>query len=337
MLSVMSILDKLCQIKSPSGYEKDMAKHICELAEKEGLFCKTDALGNLIVHRKGDGMRCVLEAHMDTTGIMATYIDENGYVRFDTLGKVSAEDICGAQIEFLNGVCGTVSCEGKTDDSKRKISSMFIDIGAKDEKSARECVLPGDAAVFCGKIKKLADGRISAPYLDNRVGCAIVLWTMLSLKKTDYDVYAVFSTQKEVGNRGAKTAVYALDADFAIVVDATPSFDTPNPSHFGETKLSKGPAIKIMDAAFVAHPEIISALSETADKCKIEVQREVVPTERTNGGINTVSSGLPTGGVSVPVRYMHTPCEVADSEDITISAKLLLNTLEGNSVFFKKA
>lgn len=337
MLSVMSILDKLYQVKSPSGYEREMAKVISELAEKAELSCSADSLGNLIVHKKGDGKRCILEAHMDTTGLMATYIDENGFVRFDALGKVSAEDICGASVEFLNGISGTVACEGKCEEAKRKISSMFIDIGAKSADSAKSCILPGDAAVFCGKVKKLADGRIAAPYLDNRIGCAIALWTMMNLKKSDYDVYAVFSVQKEVGNRGAKTAAYALDADFAIVIDATPAPDTPNPANFGETKLSEGPAIKIMDAAFVAHHEIVLALSETAEKNKIVYQREVVPAERTNGGINTISSGLPTGGISVPVRYMHTPCEVADTEDITFTAKLLLNTLENNAVFFTKA
>ncbi len=333
MISLKKILDKLCATKSPSGYENEIAEVITEIATSAGLECSRDTLGNLIVHKKGAGKKCILDAHLDTTGVMATYIDENGYVRFDAIGGLSASDIQNAEVEFLNGTPGKITYEEKCELSKRKIDTLFIDIGAKDEKEAREKVLPGDAAVFSGELRCLCGNRISAPYLDNRLGCAILLHTLLSLKKCEYDVYGVFTVQEEVGLRGAKTAAYEIDADFAIVLDVTDSFDMPEHKGHGETKLSEGAAIKVMDRAFVAHPAIVSALVSAAEKGKIPYQRDVVTAGGTDGGSITLSrGGVPTGGISVPVRYMHTPCEVADMDDVQSVAKLLLYALENHCI-----
>lgn len=333
MISLKKILDKLCTVKSPSGYEGAMVEVISEIATDAGLECTRDELGNLLVHRKGVGKRCLLDAHMDTTGVMATYIDENGYVRFDALGGLSATDIQNVEVEFLNGTRGRISYEEKCEVEKRNISSLYIDIGAKDEAEARKFVLPGDAAVFAGGVRELSGDRIVAPYLDNRLGCAILLHALLSLKKCEYDVWGVFAAQEEVGLRGAKTAAYTIDADFAIVLDVTDSLDTPEHKGYGETKMSGGAAIKIMDRAFVAHPAIVSALESAAEKGKIPYQRDIIMVGGTDGGsINLTRGGVPTGGISVPVRYMHTPCEVADMEDVEAAEKLLLYALENHCI-----
>lgn len=333
MISLRKILDKLYTVKSPSGYENAVAEVISEIAKDGGLECSRDALGNLIVHRKGVGKKCLLDAHMDTTGFMATYIDANGYIRFDALGGLLPSDIQNAEVEFLNGTRGKISYEEKCEPEKRKTSSLFIDIGAADEAEARKFVLPGDAATFTGEVRDLCGGRIAAPYLDNRLGCAILLHALLSLKKCEYDVWGVFAAQEEVGLRGAKVAAYAVDADFAIVLDVTDSFDVPEQKGFGETKLSGGAAIKVMDRAFVAHPAVTSALLSAAEKAKIPYQRDIVTAGGTDGGsINLTRSGVPTGGISVPVRYMHTPLEMADMGDVQSAEKLLLYALENHCI-----
>ena len=155
----------------------------------------------------------------------------------------------------------------------------------------------------------------------------------ISRDKCEYDVYGVFSSQEEVGLRGAKTAAFAIDADFSIVLDVTASFDAPGHEGHGETKLSQGAAIKVMDRAFVAHPAITSALISAAEKENIPYQRDVITVGGTNGGsINLSRGGVPTGGISVPVRYIHTPCEVADWADVESSAKLLVSTLENHCI-----
>ncbi len=333
MLSIKEILKKLCAVSSPSGFEGEASELICALAEAEGLECKKDAMGNLIVHRGGTGKKCLLAAHMDTTGLLATFIDENGFVRFDAIGGLSVEQLHNIPVKFLNGVSGTVSYEEKVKRSERKMTSMFIDIGASDEKSAKEKVLPGDAAVFDGALRELSGGKICAPYLDNRIGVCIALWAMCNLRDCEYDVYAAFTVQEEVGCRGAKTAAFETDADFSIVLDVTDSCDTPGFSGYGETKIGCGVAIKVMDRAFIAHPDIVSALSETAEKENIPYCKDVITVGGTDGGsIHLTKNGIPTGGISVPVRYMHSPCEVADMSDIEKSASLLLKTLETNAI-----
>ena len=329
MLSIREILDKLYSVKSPSGFEGKMADVISKIAEEAGLDCRRDALGNLIVHRKGTGKKCLIDAHMDTIGFLATFIDEKGFVRFGSLGGFDVPDLHNVPVEFENGTCGVISYEQKTALKERKISSMFIDIGAKNEEDAKKYVLPGDAAVYSGGIRELSGGKISAPYLDNRLGVAIVLFTICSLEETEYDVYAAFTVQEEVGLRGAKTAAFGIDADFAVVVDVTDSCDTPGFDGFGEVKMSEGAAIKIMDRAAIAHPAIVSALCETAEKENIKYTRDIITIGGTDAGsIHTSGNGVPTGGISVPVRYIHSPCEVADMSDVEASAELLIKALE---------
>ncbi|MBR5542880.1 MAG: M20/M25/M40 family metallo-hydrolase [Oscillospiraceae bacterium] len=329
MTDLYEILEKLYAVKSPSGFEGDMATLITKILKKAGISCKTTPMGNLIAHKKGVGKKCLLDAHMDTTGFVATFIDEDGFIRGDMLGGLSLCDLHDIPVEFLNGTRGVLSYERKTKFGDRTMASMFIDIGAKDGKDARGKVLPGDGATFCGKPEKLSGTKVRAPYLDNRIGCAILIYTLLNLKECPYDIYAVFSVQEEVGLRGAKSAAFGIEPDFALVIDVTSSCDTPGFDGKGEVKLSRGAAIKVMDRAFIAHPEIVSALCETAKKENIPCQRDVLTDGGTDGGsIHTTKLGVPTGGISVPTRYIHTPCEVCDMSDAENVAQLLIRSLE---------
>ncbi len=333
MADYISVLKKLIAAKAPSGFEKNAASVISSFAEELSLEVSSDALGNLIVHRKGVGKKVLLDAHMDTTGFLATSIDDKGFVRFDMLGGLETADLANIPVEFLNGVSGTVSYELKSDAKDRKISSFFIDIGAQDKKSAEALVLPGDAAVFSGKARILAKKRISAPYLDNKIGCAVLLSVLSELSECKYDVYAVFSVQEEVGCRGAKTAAFAIEPDFAITLDVTDSGDTPGFDTACEVKLGGGAAIKIMDKAAIANPAVVSALIETAEKEKIPYQRDVTVSGGTDSGSISLSrGGVPTGGISVPVRYMHSPTETAELSDIESCIKLLSAVLETHAL-----
>ena len=329
------ILKRLCGTSSPSGFEQKTAEEIINIAEALGLSCETDALGNVIVRRSGVGKCVMIDAHMDTTGFLATYTDENGFVRFDMIGGLSVNDFCNTPIKFLNGTRGSISFETGSDEKKRKTDSFYIDIGADGADSAKRLVTAGDAAVFSEKLRKLAKNRICGPYLDNRIGCAVVLSALSKLDKCQYDVCAVFSVQEEVGCRGAKTAAYAVEADYAVVVDVTDSNDTPGCKTKSDVKLGSGVAIKIMDTEAIAHPMIVSALCETAEREKIPYTRDVVSAGGTNAGsIHLTRSGIPTGGISIPVRYMHSPCETADLSDAENAEKLLVSVLENHAFMF---
>lgn len=329
------ILKRLCGTSSPSGFESKTAEEIINIAEEMGLSAEKDALGNVIVRRKGVGKRVLIDAHMDTTGMLATYTDEDGFLRFDMIGGLSKRDLYNTPVKFLNGTRGSISFETASDEKTRKISSFYIDVGAENAADAQKLVKAGDAAVFAEKLKKLAKNRVCGPYLDNRLGCAVVLSALSKLQKSEYDVYAVFSVQEEVGCRGAKTAAYAVGADYALVVDVTDSNDTPNCETKNGVKLGSGAAIKIMDTEAIAHPMIVSALCETAEKEKIPYTRDVVSAGGTDAGsIHLTRSGIPTGGISIPVRYMHSPCETADLNDAESAERLLVSALENHAFVF---
>ncbi len=329
MIDVTKILKKLCSAKSPSGFEGEARAVICEFLDKLKVPYYTDALGNLIAHREGSGKRGLIDAHMDTTGFLATLIDDKGFIRFDMLGGLEVSDLCNTPVEFLNGAQGTISCEMKVEAKDRKIDSFFIDIGASDKASASKIVSPGDAAVYSGALRTISGERVCAPYLDNRLGCAVLLCALGALSKCDYDLYFVFSAQEEVGCRGAKTAAFDINPDFSITVDVTDAGDTPGFDGNTEVSLGSGAAIKIMDKGTIAHPAIVSALEDTAKKFKFPYCRDIITSGGTNAGsIHLSRGGVPTGGISIPLRYMHSPCEVAALSDIDACIRLLKEALD---------
>ncbi len=317
----MKHLTTLLNTMAPSGAEKARRAVIESIAKPFADEITTDALGNLIVHKKGDGAKVMLCAHMDTIGMIATRV-ENGFVRFGALGGLNVSDLQNIPVRFENGTCGVLSYDGKVPAKDRKLHNCFIDVGDGT-------VEVGDCAVFDGEMRKLGEHKISAPYLDNTLGCAILLEVLEQLKKTDYDVYFVFTVQEEVGLRGAKTAAFGIEPKYAIAVDVTDTGDLPETDVQMETKLGGGAAIKIMDRSIVCHPKMVQILKETAEKEGIPYQSEVLTAGGCDAGaIHLSGGGVITGGVSVPVRYVHSPCETADLRDARAAVKLLTAVLE---------
>ncbi len=317
----MTHLETLLQTMAPSGAEDARREAIKQIAAPFADEITTDALGNLIVHKKGDGDKVLLSAHMDTIGMIATRV-ENGFVRFGALGGLSVSDLQNIPVRFENGVEGVLSYDGKVPAKERKLHNCFIDIGDAS-------VQVGDRAVFAGDLRKLGEHKISAPYLDNTLGCAILLEVLQKLGETEYDVYFVFTAQEEVGLRGAKTAAFGIAPKFALAVDVTDTGDLPETNIVMETKLGGGAAVKIMDQSIVCHPKMVAALKDCAEKNGIAYQSEVLTAGGTDAGaIHLSGSGVITGGVSIPVRYIHSPCETADLRDCDAAVKLLRCVLE---------
>ena len=333
MLDALKILERLAPLPSPSGEETPVAEAIREIASPFAEDIRTDTLGNLIVHRPGAGQRVLLAAHMDTTGVIATHIDEHGFLRFGQIGGLSHEDLLNIPVRFTNGVEGVISCDGKVKATDRKLLHYYIDIGAADAAQARQLVSPGMRAVFFGGVRRLGEHRVCAPYLDNRAGCAVLLMALSSLAQTEYDVSFVFTVQEEVGLRGAKCAAFALEPDWALAVDVTDTGDTPEPGYTTHVSLGKGPAVKIMDRSAVSHPLVARALTETAARHGICCQQEIMTDGGTDAGaIHLSRGGVRTGGIAIPTRYIHSPCETADLRDLLASAELLLHVLENNAL-----
>jgi len=307
----------------PSGRENRVAEVVTQMIKDKVDEISSDAMGNLIAVKKGSGKKIMLAAHMDEIGLIITTIDDKGFLRFGTVGGVLPLISLGQRVVFENGLTGVVWYEESIESMKdAKIDKMYIDIGAKTREQARELVEIGDMAVFEGRPVE-QNGLIISKALDDRVGCAILAELARRCPATDNEIYYVFTTQEEVGLRGARTAAYAIRPDLAIAIDVTRTGDTPK-SKPGAVSLGEGPAIKVKDNSVIAHPRIRERLVDCARENGIPFQFEVVDKGGTDAGsIHITAGGIPSGGVSIPTRFIHSASEIVDIEDVENAARLL--------------
>lgn len=322
-----SLLERLTQTYAPSGIEKAIADQISEVLRP---YCDTltqDKLGNLIAVRKGSGKKIMVAAHMDEIGVMVTHIDKNGFLRFTTVGGVHVNELPHRRVQFQNGRTGVISVEKLEKPTDLKLSKLYLDIGAKNQEEAAQIVRIGDSAVFIGQF--VHDGsRILSKALDNRVGCFVAI-EALKRVQSEHEISFAFTVQEEVGLRGAQTAAFALEPDVAIAVDVTLTGDTPK-AHPMEVKLGGGVAIKVFDRSMITPPKVKQWMAETAEKQQIPYQWEVLEFGGTDSGaIHLTKGGIPAGVLSVPTRYVHSPSEMIDSQDVEAAVNLLVALLEG--------
>ena len=316
-------------IFGPSGDEELIRNFISELVSEYADEIKTDALGNLIVHKKGPGKKIMLAAHMDQIGLMATAVEESGYVRFAPIGGVSPSTLVNQKVVFKNGVIGVVSMEGKDCTASGPVSKFFIDIGTGSREETEELISPGDNCIFYAPAVELANDMISSPYLDNRVSCAVLIEVLRSLKALQYDAYFVFTTQEEVGLRGAKAAAFGIMPDLGIAIDVTGTGDIINPAHIMSVKLGAGPTVKIKDASVICSPMVRRLLEQTAEKHQIPYQPEILEYGGTDtASIQLTGAGIPAGCISIPTRYIHSMSETCSMSDVENAARLLTALLE---------
>ncbi|MBN1537958.1 MAG: M42 family metallopeptidase [Anaerolineales bacterium] len=334
-----SLIKKLTSVTGPSGYEKNIRQVIQDEIEptvkKSGWQARVDALGNLIVSTpepKAGGLKIMLSAHMDEIGLIVTHVDEDGFARFTTIGGVRPLNCVGGHVRFVNGAVGVI---GQEDSHQPKnapaIDQMYIDLGMADRKNCP--VKVGDVAAFERPPIDLGKRMVSKA-MDDRVGVAILIETMRQMKSTPHQVFFVFSAQEEVGVRGAITAAYGIDPDIGLALDVTRTGDTPKGIKM-EVALGRGPAIKVRDSGMLADPRLVELLVQTSHKAKIPYQMEVLEAGSTDArAIQLTRAGVPAGCLSIPCRYIHSPSEMIDLDDVTHTVKLLLVLLQ-NSIELK--
>jgi putative aminopeptidase FrvX len=322
-----NLIQKLVESIGPSGYETAVRNLVRAEVEKLADDIQVDALGNLIT-RKGkkaaNGSRIMLAAHMDEIGVIATHVDDNGFVRFTTIGGVRPNTQIGGRVRFVNGVQGTIQGEKIDADKQHKFEQMYIDVGAD---SRADCpVKVGDVAAFDRPFLDLGK-RLMSKAMDDRIGVAVLIEVMRNLKTTPHELYFVFSTQEEVGLRGATTAAYAVDAEIGISVDVTGTGDTPRAAKM-EVSLGKGPAVKVRDGGMLSDPRLVRWMADTAEKAKLPYQLEILEGGTTDARVMQLTrAGMPAGCVSIPTRYVHTPSEMVDYDDIQNAVRLLVELL----------
>lgn len=314
----MELTEILCMLDSahgPSGDEGDIRAVIHQLARPWADEITSDVMGNLVARKKGSGPKVMFAAHMDSIGFIVTHIEKEGFLRVGKLGGISPKDVLNTPVRFKNGVRGVLVAEEKAED-KLKLEDCYIDIGARDEEQARSLVQVGDTAVYDTAVTEV-NGRVISPYLDDRIACAILLKAMEQVGPCENDLYFVFTVQEEVGTRGAKTAAWSVDPDYGIAVDVTDVDDTPGSGKYGTCKLGRGAAVKVMDSSVICQPEVVKALEQCAQDKGIAVQRDIIRAGGTDAGpIHVTRTGVRTGGISIPCRYIHTPTEMADLADV---------------------
>ena len=265
MSHVFTLWNTVGSAFGPSGREDAVRQAIAGIAGEYVDDMETDALGNLICRKKGSGKKLLFAAHMDTIGLVATYIDERGFIRFSPVGGLFKGDLINITVRFANGTRGVLSYEEKTPFKDLTLDNLFVDIGAADREEAENQVQIGDFAVFDAPQFE-QNGVICGPYLDNRIGCVTLLLMMeqLSGVKTESDLYFVFTAQEEVGLRGAGAAAFAVEPDTAIAVDVTDTGDLPERKTPMAVDMGKGPTIKVMDRSVICTPAVCAALGQAA-------------------------------------------------------------------------
>ena len=324
-----SLIQKLVEIPGPSGYEMQIRAAVQVEIEPFVSEVKIDPLGNLIAHKgaASGGLKIMFAAHMDEIGIMVTHVDENGFIRFTNIGSVYLRTCIGGRVRFLNGTVGVIGIE-RTDNRSEvpPVEKMFIDIGAADRKDCP--VRVGDVAAFDRPFIDMGD-RLVAKAMDDRIGVVVLIETLRQLNKTPHQLYFVFSAQEEVGTRGAITAAYALEPDLGLAVDVTSTGDTPKGIKM-DVSLGKGPAIKVRDTGMLSDPRVVDWMVRVAQKAHIPYQFEVLGSGSTDArSIQIARAGVPSGCLSVPCRYIHTPSEMVDYSDVQNAVRLLMELLSG--------
>ena len=324
-----SLIQKLVEAPGPSGYEsqvRDLVK-----AEIEPLVdeLRIDPLGNLIARKgrpAGGGAKMMLAAHLDEVGVAATHIDESGYVRFLPVGELSPLTCLGSRVRFMNGITGVIGAEHLADEQKTPaFEQMFIDLGFT---SRAECPLRiGDEAVFVQPFSDLGK-RLAGKALDDRAGVALLVEVLRQMRaqkiEPAHELYFVFSVQEQVGRRGAITAAYSIDPDLGLVIDATPSGDTPG-GQKQAARLGKGPAIRVQDGRTLFDPAVVDWMVNAALAARLPYQMEVVEKAESGGwAIQLTHSGVPVGCLALPCRYLHSASEMVDYQDIQDGVRLVL-------------
>lgn len=321
------VIKKLVEAYGPSGHEEQVREIIKE--ELDGLAddIRVDALGNLIVLKKGagNGRKVMLSAHMDEIGVIVAYIDRSGFLRVNPIGGVNPLYSVAKRVRFADGTIGVIGME-KQDDKKKipQFDKLFVDVSGNDRSPP---VKVGDAACFDSGMEMRGD-NIIAKALDDRIGCAVLIGVLRALKKSIHDVYFVFSVQEEVGLRGAITGAYGIEPDMGIAVDVTACPDTPEPPYKMAIELGKGPAVKIKDGGMLASPRVKELMIQTAEKRRIPYQIEVLGFGSTDArAIQTSHSGVESGCLSIPCRYVHSSSETVNYHDVNNAVKLLTGLL----------
>jgi putative aminopeptidase FrvX len=335
-MSLADNIEKLSNAYGIAGREDEVRKILIELLKPYADDVIVDKLENVIAIKKGKqtAPKIMLAAHMDEVGLMVKTITKEGFLQFTKMGGIDDRILLGQKInvltdkETLPGVVGSKPPHIQKEEERKKVvgfDDMFLDVGAENRENAKAMgVRIGDPVVFDVKYVKLGKDVVMGKAFDNRAGCAVMVETLKQLENVDCTVFAVGTVQEEVGLRGAATATYGVDPDVGIALDVTIAGDTPGVKEFDTTvKMGKGPALTVTDSGLITHPKVLRWLIDAASQNNIDYQLETGLLGTTDAArMSMTRQGVPSGAISIPARYIHSPAGLISIRDVENCAKL---------------
>lgn len=329
-----SELFELCRLSGVSGDEDRVREYIRHKAAPYADSMRTDAMGNLIVFKKGaksTGNKLLIAAHMDEVGIIVTRITDDGFLKFDFVGGVDRRVAIGKPVVIgENNIPGIIGLKAihlvKRDEMKKtpKTDALYIDIGAKNKEEALKLVQPGTYGCFVGEPEEFGNGLLKAKAIDDRAGCAI----MLSLLKQELpmDVTFAFTVQEEVGTRGAFGAAFSVTPEIGLVLETTTAANLPDVEpHRQVCAPGKGPVISYMDGGTIYDRPLFEKLRDLAEANDIPWQtKEYIAGGNDARTIQRSKAGVRVAAISAAVRYLHAPASVGCMADFEHMEQLVM-------------
>ncbi len=334
--STLEFLKTMVNTPGPSGYEQQVQSVYRQYVKSYADTVTTDVLGSVIAAiNPNSPFKVMLAGHADEIGFQIRYIADDGSLYFGQIGGHDGVVAVGQRVNVhtatgpIPGVLGRKAIhllEAGERDKVPRTDDLWIDIGAVNGEEAKKVVSVGDCVTYAPQFEMLQGTRATARSFDNKMGCVVIAEALRLLKdrKVQCGVYAVANVQEEIGLRGARTATYAIAPTVGIATDVCHAMDFPgaDKKKVGDIKLGAGPVIA---RGANINPRVFELLVESARKLEIPYQIEALPagTGTDANAMQVTQGGIATGLISVPLRYMHTPCEVMDLEDITNAALLM--------------
>jgi putative aminopeptidase FrvX len=347
-MELVDILEKLSNACGVTGREDEVRTLMRELLKPNVDELQEDKLGNVIGIRRGkeSSPKIMFAAHMDEVGLMVINITKDGFLQFTKLGGISdrilpsQKVVVHARAGALPGVIGSKPPHILKEEERKKVieaEDLYIDIGAsKKEDVEKMGVRVGDPVSFDVKFTRMGKEMVMGKAFDDRVGCAVMVEAMHRLSEPECTVFAVGTVQEEVGLRGATTAAFQLAPDLGMAIDVTIAGDVPGVREVeAPIKSGSGPSLTVADASLITHPQVLKLLISAAEESKTPFQLEGGLHGGTDAGkIALTKGGIPSGVISIPTRYIHTPFSVVNLMDVENTIKLVVASIKSAPKFF---
>lgn len=327
----MELFKELTQLHGVSGYEREVRAFIKEKVQGYADEVIEDAIGNLIVFKKGTGAhkkKVMLCAHMDEIGLQVIKIEQDGRIMVKSMGCSWMYTTYQSRVRFRNGTIGIVASRVRPEDLNGQFTNLYVDIGVASKEEVLKYVDVGDVAIYEGPYEELAGDFVTAKAIDDRVGCYMQLKTLMEKESFYNDAYFVFTVQEEVGCRGSQVTAHRIQPDIGVAVDVTPGMDHPGDLE-GNNTPGNGTAIKISDTSVICDEYLVEKMIGCAKRDNIPFQKDVIYVGGTDASsMNLSNDGVKACAVSVVTRYTHGPNAIVNKKDIRASIDLLKTFLD---------